>query len=82
MPTFFPVVFPYIAIRQFILVCFQEVAMYLGSDKRYVEVPFSKIHWPAGRLTPPPDEPECGFDDAKCVPSKAQFVIHERDNPR
>ncbi|GAU91487.1 hypothetical protein RvY_03727 [Ramazzottius varieornatus] len=46
---------------------FREVAMYLGTDKRYVEAPSSTIHWSGGRLTPPPDEPECGFDNAKCI---------------
>ncbi|OQV25922.1 Atrial natriuretic peptide receptor 1 [Hypsibius exemplaris] len=45
----------------------REVAAYLGTDRRYIEVPFTEIHWAGGRQTPPPDEPKCGFDGAKCV---------------
>ncbi|XP_071098571.1 atrial natriuretic peptide receptor 1-like [Haliotis cracherodii] len=49
---------------------FEVVANYYGSKKRYEPVPGRSIHWAGGRLTPPPDTPECGFDGSKCPPEE------------
>ena len=47
---------------------FQVVANYYGNRKIYEKVPEKRIHWAGGRLEPPPDTPECGFDGSGCPP--------------
>lgn len=47
----------------------QVVAHYSGKKKAIDPVPDQKIHWPGGRIDPPPDTPKCGFDGHGC-PSK------------
>ncbi|XP_076439161.1 atrial natriuretic peptide receptor 1-like [Babylonia areolata] len=49
---------------------FEVVANYFGNRKEYEPVPGRSIHWAGGREGPPPDEPKCGFDGAKCPPDE------------
>ena len=53
--------------RNFLLE-FQVVANYYGNRKIYEKVETNRIHWAGGRLDPPPDTPECGFDGSGCPP--------------
>ena len=34
----------------------------------------SRIIWPAGRVSPPPDSPPCGFDGELCVTPTGDYV--------
>ncbi|GAB6027782.1 hypothetical protein CHUAL_002017 [Chamberlinius hualienensis] len=45
---------------------FKVVANYYGDSKQFIDTPDAKIHWPGGRLGPPPDTPTCGFDGLQC----------------
>lgn len=52
---------------------FHIVANYYNrSGLEYVKG--KSIHWAGGRLEPPPDKPECGFDNSLC-PCKFQILI-------
>ncbi|XP_052756283.1 atrial natriuretic peptide receptor 1 isoform X4 [Galleria mellonella] len=45
---------------------FQVVATYVAANSSLQFIPDRPIHWAGGRLTPPPDTPECGFDGSLC----------------
>ncbi|XP_060806014.1 atrial natriuretic peptide receptor 1 isoform X2 [Amyelois transitella] len=45
---------------------FEVVATYVAANSSLQFIPDRPIHWAGGRLTPPPDTPECGFDGALC----------------
>ncbi|XP_041356262.1 atrial natriuretic peptide receptor 1-like [Gigantopelta aegis] len=45
---------------------FEVVANYYGVQQYYEPVPGKSIHWAGGRVNPPPDTPECGFDGSRC----------------
>ena len=49
-------------------VLLQIVANYYGNRKVYEPVEGKRIHWAGGKLSPPPDTPECGFDHSGCPP--------------
>ena len=36
----------------------------------------SRIVWPAGRLTPPPDSPPCGYDGELCITATSEYISH------
>ncbi|RVE44226.1 hypothetical protein evm_011125 [Chilo suppressalis] len=45
---------------------FEVVATYVAANSSLQFIPERPIHWAGGRLTPPPDTPECGFDGTLC----------------
>ncbi|KAI5645832.1 adenylate and guanylate cyclase catalytic domain-containing protein [Phthorimaea operculella] len=45
---------------------FEVVATYMTANESLQFIPERPIHWAGGRLTPPPDTPECGFDGSLC----------------
>ncbi|KAL0868345.1 hypothetical protein ABMA27_007864 [Loxostege sticticalis] len=45
---------------------FEVVATYVAANSSLQFIPDRPIHWAGGRLTPPPDTPECGFDGSLC----------------
>ncbi|XP_063981286.1 atrial natriuretic peptide receptor 1 isoform X3 [Diachasmimorpha longicaudata] len=45
---------------------FEIVANYYGANKTLEYVPGKRIHWSGGRLEPPPDTPQCGYDGSLC----------------
>lgn len=55
---------------------FEVVANYYSAKHEMVEVSGKKIHWSGGRLTAPPDFPDCGFDGSLCPePGKCCYFI-------
>ena len=44
----------------------QEVAIYRGLNDSFEMVDGVSIHWPGPDGKPPPDKPECGFDNPLC----------------
>ncbi|XP_055925455.1 atrial natriuretic peptide receptor 1-like isoform X2 [Argiope bruennichi] len=53
---------------------FEVVANYIGTEKQVVDEPGKSIHWAGNRQTPPPDTPECGFDNSKCPEPKDETL--------
>ncbi|KAJ2954872.1 hypothetical protein O0L34_g3193 [Tuta absoluta] len=45
---------------------FEVVATYMTANESLQFIKERPIHWAGGRLTPPPDTPECGFDGSLC----------------
>ncbi|XP_049885554.1 atrial natriuretic peptide receptor 1 isoform X3 [Pectinophora gossypiella] len=45
---------------------FEVVATYVAANSSLQFIKDRPIHWAGGRLTPPPDTPECGFDGSLC----------------
>lgn len=45
---------------------FQVVANFYGARNEFVPESNRSVHWPGGRVSPPPDVPPCGFDGALC----------------
>ncbi|KAJ0172113.1 hypothetical protein K1T71_012086 [Dendrolimus kikuchii] len=45
---------------------FEVVATYVAANSSLQFIEDRPIHWAGGRLTPPPDTPECGFDGSLC----------------
>ncbi|XP_063832442.1 atrial natriuretic peptide receptor 1-like isoform X3 [Ostrinia nubilalis] len=45
---------------------FEVVATYVAANSSLQFIPDRPIHWAGGRLMPPPDTPECGFDGSLC----------------
>lgn len=55
---------------------YEVVSNYFGVSQQFVDVVDKKIYWPANRDNPPPDTPECGFEDEKCVEDLAsQYAV-------
>ncbi|XP_022162980.1 atrial natriuretic peptide receptor 1 [Myzus persicae] len=45
---------------------FKIVANYIGKNQSLEYVSGMSIHWAGGRTNPPPDIPDCGFDNSLC----------------
>ncbi|XP_046387988.1 atrial natriuretic peptide receptor 1 isoform X2 [Ischnura elegans] len=56
---------------------FEVVAHYYGLHRTYSPVEGKRVHWPGGRLSPPPDIPPCGFmgNDPACRGNDAHVVV-------
>ncbi|XP_071439593.1 atrial natriuretic peptide receptor 1 isoform X2 [Hetaerina americana] len=56
---------------------FEVVAHYYGLHRTYSPVEEKRIHWPGGRMSPPPDIPFCGFmgNDPACRGNDAHIVV-------
>ncbi|XP_078693882.1 atrial natriuretic peptide receptor 1-like [Branchiostoma floridae x Branchiostoma belcheri] len=44
----------------------KAVGYYFGLSGKYEDVPGTRIRWAGGGLKPPPDTPNCGFDEELC----------------
>jgi atrial natriuretic peptide receptor A len=51
----------------------RPVANYFGGRRVLEKLPGVKVHWPAGKLDPPPDIPYCGFSG-----EAVHCIIHGR----
>ncbi|XP_074600030.1 atrial natriuretic peptide receptor 1-like [Brevipalpus obovatus] len=54
---------------------YEVVLTYLSANASIRIEANKTIHWAGGRLNPPPDTPECGFDGALCADEKLQTLI-------
>ena len=55
---------------------YEVVLTYLSANASIRIEPNKTIHWAGGRLNPPPDTPECGFDGSLCADESNKYSVN------